>query len=81
MLLFLPNFFFASCAEDPSLSFGCPPPEVDVVYNNSEMFPVLSDHFDMGCALATEEQVDGLYGGDPTALTDMYYNHILVCQK
>ncbi len=40
------------------------------------MQPVLSDHYDVGCPLATEEQVNGLYGGDVDALTDMYFDGI-----
>lgn len=54
--------------------FGCPNVDVQVVNatSNADMQPVLSDHFDVGCPLATEEQVDGLYGGDVDALTDMY---------
>ena len=40
------------------------------------MQPVLSDHYDVGCPLATEEQVNGLYGGNVDALTDMYFDGI-----
>lgn len=38
--------------------FGCPDVTVNVVNASSypEMQPVLSDHFDVGCPLATEEQ-------------------------
>lgn len=46
---------------------------------NSEMEPVLSDHYLFpaeSCQLATEEQVNGLYGGDVDALTEMYYDSI-----
>ena len=46
---------------------------------NSNMEPVLSDHYlfpAASCQLATEEQVNGLYGGDVDALTEMYYDSI-----
>ena len=58
--------------------FGCPEVPVYVVSSDSypEMQPVLSDQYDVGCPLATEEQVDGLYGGDVDALTTMYQDEI-----
>jgi hypothetical protein len=58
--------------------FGCPEVPVYVVGSDSypEMQPVLSDNYDVGCPLATEEQVDGLYGGDVDALTAMYNDEI-----
>eukprot|EP00602_Paraphysomonas_sp_CaronLab_P012895 CAMPEP_0185038310 /NCGR_PEP_ID=MMETSP1103-20130426/33824_1 /TAXON_ID=36769 /ORGANISM="Paraphysomonas bandaiensis, Strain Caron Lab Isolate" /LENGTH=399 /DNA_ID=CAMNT_0027576683 /DNA_START=325 /DNA_END=1524 /DNA_ORIENTATION=+ len=58
--------------------FGCSSVPVNVVNDESypSMQPVLSDHFDSGCPLATEEQVNGLYGGDVDALTEMYDNEI-----
>lgn len=58
--------------------FNCPDIPVLVVNSTSyaSMQPVLSDHFDTGCPLATEEQVNGLYGGDVDALTDMYSDEI-----
>lgn len=39
--------------------FGCPDVEIALVNkdNNVDMQPVLSDHFDVGCPLATQEQV------------------------
>eukprot|EP00009_Paramoeba_aestuarina_P005397 CAMPEP_0201509532 /NCGR_PEP_ID=MMETSP0161_2-20130828/2558_1 /ASSEMBLY_ACC=CAM_ASM_000251 /TAXON_ID=180227 /ORGANISM="Neoparamoeba aestuarina, Strain SoJaBio B1-5/56/2" /LENGTH=532 /DNA_ID=CAMNT_0047904509 /DNA_START=74 /DNA_END=1672 /DNA_ORIENTATION=- len=54
--------------------FGC----VDEVPRQSSeaMQPVLSDDISNGCPLATEEQVDGLYGGDMTALTFLYSDSI-----
>ena len=58
--------------------FGCPDVPILVVNSTSYpgMQPVLSDHYDVGCPLATEEQVNGLYGGDVDALTEMYYDGI-----
>lgn len=59
--------------------FGCPNVEVRIVNSDtySSMQPVLSDHyFFEECPLATEEQVDGLYGGNVNALTDMYSDEI-----
>lgn len=54
--------------------FGCGNVPVYVANSTSypEMQPVLSDNYNIGCPLATEEQVDGLYGGDVDALTGMY---------
>lgn len=59
--------------------FGCPDVEVREVTSSSysSMQPVLSDHyFFEACPLATEEQVNGLYGGNVDALTDMYSDEI-----
>eukprot|EP00008_Paramoeba_atlantica_P007862 CAMPEP_0201490700 /NCGR_PEP_ID=MMETSP0151_2-20130828/27098_1 /ASSEMBLY_ACC=CAM_ASM_000257 /TAXON_ID=200890 /ORGANISM="Paramoeba atlantica, Strain 621/1 / CCAP 1560/9" /LENGTH=404 /DNA_ID=CAMNT_0047876759 /DNA_START=337 /DNA_END=1551 /DNA_ORIENTATION=- len=59
--------------------FGCP--NLDIQVNVTELIPVLSDHIDHGCPLASEEQVDGLYGGDVDAITQMYHDHILAVTK
>ena len=41
------------------------------------VYPVVSDHSNnLGCPLATEDQVSGLYGGDVDALTDAYSSQI-----
>lgn len=60
--------------------FGCPDVPVRVVNGSSKwasMVPVLSDHYQFAaCPLATEEQVNGLYGGNVDALTDMYTDEI-----
>ena len=59
--------------------FGCSEVPVRVVNETSysSMQPVLSDHyFFEACPLATEEQVNGLYGGNVDALTDMYSDEI-----
>lgn len=57
---------------------GCSEVEVSVVNSTSfsEMQPVVQDEFDVGCPNATENQVNGLYGGDPDTLTNIYYNPI-----
>jgi hypothetical protein len=58
--------------------FGCPSIPVHVANStsNPDMQPVLSDHYYSGCDVATEDQVNGLYGGNVNALTDMYYDEI-----
>lgn len=56
---------------------GCPDITVNVVNstNYPQLQPVLSDH-NATCPLATEEQVNGLYGGDIDALVSMYSTQI-----
>ena len=56
----------------PGDGFGCGGATPVHVANASlpAMAPVCSDHYDTGCALATEEQVAGLYGG---VCTGFYY--------
>ncbi len=58
--------------------FDCNTTEVRIVTDseNANMAPVLSDHYDNGCPLPSEEQIDGLYGGDVDALTEMYRDDI-----
>lgn len=58
--------------------FGCPNIPVNVVNStdNPDMQPILSDHYYSGCPVATEDQVNGLYGGNVDALTDMYFEEI-----
>lgn len=59
--------------------FGCPNVEVRAVTEStySSMQPVLSDHYYFeACPLANEEQVNGLFGGNVDALTNMYSDEI-----
>lgn len=58
--------------------FGCPTVPIQLVdeTTNADLQPVLSDHQNVGCPVATEEQVNGTYGGNIEALTDMYYDGI-----
>lgn len=65
--------------------FNCTETETEVrivttTNENKGMAPVLSDHFDNGCPLPTEDQIDGLWGGDVNALTDMYADGITAVQ-
>ena len=63
--------------------FGCGGATPVHVANASlpAMAPVCSDHYDTGCALATEEQVAGLYGGSVSALTSAYSHLITRVQQ
>ena len=58
----------------------CPDVPIQLVNEttNPLMQGVLSDHYQIGsCELATEDQVMGMYGGDPDALTTMYEDGII----
>lgn len=57
---------------------GCPNVPVNVVNSTSypELMPVVQDEYDTGCPTATEEQVNGLYGGNPEAYAHLYENQI-----
>ena len=62
--------------------FGCGGAAVHVANASLPvMEPVCSDHYDTGCALATEEQVAGLYGGNVGALTNAYAHLITRVQQ
>jgi len=58
----------------------CPDVPIQLVNDttNPQLQGVLSDHYQIApCELATEDQVMGLYGGNPQALTTMYQDAIV----
>jgi hypothetical protein len=57
---------------------GCPDVAVNIVNSTSypELQPVVQDEFETECVVATESQVDGLYGGDPETYAHLYENQI-----
>lgn len=58
--------------------FGCEGVPVGPVDDkmNPSLRPVVSDHFDVGCHQATEEQINGLYGGEIGSLDNIYTTQI-----
>jgi len=63
-------------AERLLVGMGCEDTEIVTAGENhlrTKVWPVVHDHYnELDCALPTEEQISGLYGGDVNAITDAY---------
>ena len=59
---------------------GCDTDTITGVNNESlpDLLPVVTDSATFGCPLPTEEQIDGLFGGDYDALLIQYEQQIAV---